>query len=61
MVVSIEEQLVAIDKAIVNIEVVQPRLNKFVLLCLVAYISGLEAGIVTCRDIFGFLIFSAFI
>ena len=40
---------------------VQPRLNKFVLLCLEAYNSGLEAGIGTCRDIFGFLRFSAFI
>ena len=39
----------------------QPRLNKFVLLRLEAYKSGLEAGIGTCRDIFGFLRFSAFI
>ena len=36
---------------------VQPRLNKMVLLCLEAYNSSLEAGIVTCRDIFGFLSF----
>ena len=40
---------------------IQPRLNKFVLLRLEAYNSGLEAGIGTCRDIFGFLRFSAFI
>ena len=41
--------------------IIQPRLNKMALLCLEAYISGLEAAIGTCRDIFGFLRFSAFI
>ena len=40
---------------------IQPRLNKMVLLCLEAYNSGLEACIGTCRDIVGFLRFSAFI
>ena len=33
-----------------NEHLLQPRLNKMVLLCLEAYNSGLEAGIVTCRD-----------
>ena len=39
----------------------QPRLDKFVLLRLKAYNSSLEAAIGTCRTIFGFLRFSAFI
>ena len=41
--------------------IIQPRLDKFVLLRLKAYNSSLEAAIGTCRTIFGFLRFSALI